>query len=292
MIKTVSAERVDYGARPVSVDIARGRPLTEAQRGNGPGTVMRARPLTRQVVADRLSLARWPYGHQVVVCSLAGGTGRSTVAGLIATVLAELPYAHLHRPVALVDTAPYRLTSTLRRWAVVDPCPDPPRFEPVGATPSGAWAFRDKSGPSKRDAFSVLVVDAPVGIPSELTQVAGGINASVVLVTRPDRVSLSDAADALVWMGRHSPVTRDRVNVVINNGVGGAARDARAAATALGIRCAAVHRLGQDPILAPGSVLPSGRAIPTPLRRTVNRLCLDICDTIPRPSRPTPKEQQ
>ena len=104
-----------YGARPVSVDIARGRSLSEAASPTpaagvaGPGL-----PLTHQVVADRLSLAHWPRGHQIIVCSLAGGTGRTTVAGLMATVLAELPYAHIWHPVGLVDAAPqtFRRTST------------------------------------------------------------------------------------------------------------------------------------------------------------------------------------
>ncbi len=68
-----------YGARPVSVDTARGRtlsPTDEADgRGQGVSPALRL-PFTHQVVADRLSLAHWPPGHQIVVCCQAGRDGR------------------------------------------------------------------------------------------------------------------------------------------------------------------------------------------------------------------------
>lgn len=127
-----------YGARPVSVDIARGRRLAEAPEGEdgaspATGTTL---PLNHQVVADRLSLAHWPPGHQIVVCALSGGTGRTTLAGLLATVLAELPFAHIWHPIALVEAAPRTLGSTSRRWDLLKPS------EPGEATStrSGAWA--------------------------------------------------------------------------------------------------------------------------------------------------------
>ncbi len=99
-----------YGARPVSVDIARGRSLVEAkvaQQTESPvtGTTL---PFSHQVVADRLSLAHWPPGHQNLVCSLAGGTGCTTLAGLLATVLAELPFAYIWQPMAMVEAAAAR----------------------------------------------------------------------------------------------------------------------------------------------------------------------------------------
>ena len=292
MINNVAAT-VGYGARPVSIDIARGRALRQADAGVSRPILPRSLPLTHQVVADRLALARWPYGHQVMVCSLDGGTGRTTLAGLMATVLAELPYAHLHRPVALVESDPRTLSVTPRRWDVVEPNLTSHHFEPIGSTPTGAWAFRNGPSPWKRDAFSVLVVDAPVGLPSDLAEVVEDPGASVVLVTRPDRASLADAADALVFMNECRSVERNRVNVVINNGIGEADRHAKAAATVLGIRCAAIHSLRLEPTLAPGTVLPSGRALPTRLRRTVARICLDVWSTIARPpTTPTPEEHQ
>ena len=104
-----------YGARPVSVDIARGRLARRRPSERRPlrsgSPPRRGCPLTDQVVADRLSLAHWPRGHQIIVCALAGGTGRTTVAGLLATVLAELPYAHIWHPIALVESAPRTLGS-------------------------------------------------------------------------------------------------------------------------------------------------------------------------------------
>ncbi len=108
-----------YGARPVSVDTARGRTLspTDEADGRGQGVSPASRlPFTHQVVADRLSLAHWPPGHQVVVCALSGGTGRTTMAGLMATVLAELPFAHFWHPIALIESAPRTLSSTQQRW--------------------------------------------------------------------------------------------------------------------------------------------------------------------------------
>ena len=81
-------------------------------------------------------------------------------------------------------------------------------------------------------------------------------------MTRPDRASLSEAADALVWMNDQHLVARRRVTVVINHGVGQPDRGSKAAATALGIRCAAIHSLPADSTLGPGRVLPSGRDLP------------------------------
>ena len=42
---------------------------------------------------DRLALKHWPRGHRVLVCSLTGGTGRTTVAALLAK--GELRPLHL-----------------------------------------------------------------------------------------------------------------------------------------------------------------------------------------------------
>ena len=185
MTKSTSHTSAGYGARPVSVDIARGRSMSEAASPNGDEVVKTTGlPLTNQVVADRLSLAHWPRSHQIFVCSLAGGTGRTTVAGLMATVLAELPYAHIWHPVGLVDAAPRTFCHTRRRWDVIEPPgPTTELTSDQACTRSGAWALTGLPSSTERLDFSVLVVDAPAGLPSDLPGVQEDPQASVVLVT-------------------------------------------------------------------------------------------------------------
>lgn len=289
-----------YGARPVSVDIARGRTLAETRQPEAAGPALGVPlSLTDQLVADRLSLAHWRPGHQVIVCALDGGTGRTTLAGLTATVLAELPYAHIWHPIALVESAPPTLGRTRRRWGVIDPG-DPPDglASEQQCTASGAWALSGSTSIQSRRDFSVLVVDSPAGLPSDLKTIEADPCSSVVLMTRPDRTSLSDAADALVWMNDKSLVDRNRVTVVINHGVGRPDRGSRAAATALGIRCAVIHSLPIDSALDPGRVLPCGNDMPVRLRRRVARICLDIWSQAQSPTaaaafgRPQQQEQR
>lgn len=262
-----------YGARHVSVDTVRGRSLVEAkvaQQTESPITGTTLPP--HQVVADRLSLAHWPSGHQMAVCSLSGGTGRTTLAGLLATVLAELPFAHIWPPIAVIETSPRTLGSTPHRWDLVD-MPEP---GVATSTRSGAWAFTAGQSSLRRKDFSVVIVDAPAGMPSDLSCIEGDPCASLLLVTRPDRASLAEAAEALVWMHDRSLVSRTRVVVVINRGVGQPDRGSRAAATALGIRCAAVHNLPFSSTLGPGRALPSGRDLPVRVRRAVSQVALDL----------------
>ena len=85
----------NYGARPVSVDIARGRVLAPAT-ASGPSepVPVQPRPLRHAMVADRLALAHWTPGHRIVVCAIAGGTGRTTLAGLVSSVLEEQSRMH------------------------------------------------------------------------------------------------------------------------------------------------------------------------------------------------------
>lgn len=291
------ASQARYGARPVSVDLARGRNLTEPKVS---AIETRSGPPLRQLnwvaAADRLALAHWPEGHRISVCSLAGGTGRTTIAGLIATVLAELPYAHVHRPVALVEPHPRLLSTTWRRWGVQTlgdekNTPEGVRAEPW-RTRAGAIPLEDLPHDDRRHNFSLAVIDASSGLPSELDVVTNDPTTSVVLVSRPDRTSLAEAAEALVWMHDLGLVTPDRVVVAINLGTGSVDRGSKAAATALGIRCAAVHRLPLDSTLGPGEALPSGRALPDRVRRPIVRLCLDIWTTTQRPahsSHPIPR---
>src|SRR3954451_8687010 len=86
---------VGYGARPVSVQLARGRTLTETPGRPVPGRVEVAPPAPARDrnAADRLALKHWPRRHRVLVCSLTGGTGRTTLAAVIAATLAGLPDA-------------------------------------------------------------------------------------------------------------------------------------------------------------------------------------------------------
>lgn len=281
-----------YGARPVSVDIARGRALSETtdRDGSGPLIGRSGLPLNHHMISDRLSLAHWPRGHQIIVCGLAGGTGRSTMAGIVATVLTELPFAHIWPPIAVVDTAPQPLGATMRRWDVVDPQdPQDSLVRPVPApvsTRSGAWALTGPTPWRQRRDFSAVVVDSPTGLPSELASVTDDPLASIVLMTRPDRRSLADAAEALVWLNDSNLVARSRITVVINQGVGRPDRGSKAGATALAIRCAAIHSLPADSTLGPDRVLPSGRDLPLRIRRCIARTCLDVWSQTQRPNPP------
>lgn len=124
-------------------------------------------------------------------------------------------------------------------------------------------------------------------MPSDLPFIKDDPSASVVMLTRPDRASLADAADALVWMNDRSRVSRGRVVVVINRGVGMPDRGSRAAAIALGIRCAAVHSLPFSSALGPGRALPSGRDLPIRVRRVVSHAALDLwCAAVKAGRRP------
>jgi len=270
----LDVDRSKCGARPVPVDITRGRLLVEDAGTElvQPLAVRSTLPLSHQAAADRLSLVHWPPGHQVVVCALSGGTGRTTLAGLLGTVLAELPFAHIWYPIAVMEAAPRTLGSTSRRWDLIDPS----ESGVATSTRSGAWAFTAGQSTLRRKDFSVVVVDAPAGMPSDVCSVEDDRNASIVLLTRPDRASLADAAEALVWMNDRSLVSRSRVVVVINRGVGQADRGSRAAATALGIRCAAVHSLPFSSALGSGRALPSGRDLPVRIRRLVSHVALDL----------------
>lgn len=273
MTSADEAAVTEYGARPVSIDLARGRRLVEATaQRNDPSATIPPLPVTHQVVADRLSLAHWPQGHRIVICSLDGGTGRTTFCGLLATVLAELPFSHIWPPIAAVELVPHPLGSTAKRWDLVGP------LEPETATGtrSGAWAFTGGRAVAEPKDFSAIVLDAAPGLPSELSCVSEDPGASIVVLTRPDRASLAETAEALVWMHDRSRVSRSQTVVVINDGVGQSDRGSKAAATALGIRSSAVHRLPFSWTLGPGRALPSGRDLPTGVRRCLSHVALDV----------------
>lgn len=269
----------EYGARPVSVDIARGRVLIpHPESGHPQPPPLPSLPLTHGVVADQLALAHWTPGHRIVVCSLAGGTGRTTVAGLMSSVLAELPYAHVWRPIGLVEASLRTLSSTDRRWGATgaDPSTLGEAADGLRVTGAGAHVLAETRLRHPNVDHSAVLIDAPTGMPSDHVFIQEDMTASVVLVCRPDRASLTEAAEALVWMHDQGLVTRRQVNVVVNCGTGSKDRGSAAAAAALGIRCASVHSLPFDKTLGPGRTLPSGRAMPTPIRRRITRLCLDV----------------
>lgn len=288
----------DYGARPVSVDLARGRQLTQAAVPSDTRPVgdLQTRPLSHAVVADRLSLAHWPAGHRIVVCGLAGGTGRTVMAGLIATVLAELPYAHVHKPNALVDLAARHLANTRRRWDVV-PCQPEVESPAVSAatqsqTRSGVHVLDGVPKTQQRHDHAVIVIDAPSGMPSDIEFVTEDENTSVLLMTRPDRASLAEASEALVWMHNQHLLARNRVIVAVNLGAGRSDRGSKAAAVALGIRCSAIHNLPLDATLGPSGPLPSGCDLPVRIRRVVHRICLDMWSATQQPAPGTPHQQE
>jgi len=273
-----ATRRLGYGARPVSMDLTRGHALAEADAGQSEPPVAR---IARAPLADQLALAHWPAGHTIAVCGLAGGTGRSTVASLVAAGLAELPWAHVHKPIALVELRPRALSTTRARWLaestnrLSDERQAPQQYVPI-KTRSGIVLPPATVVEADRGSFSVVVAEAPVGLPSEHSAVHDDANSSVLLVVRPDRRSLTEAAEALVWMHDQHLVHRSRVVVVVNLGVGQVDRGSRASSTALSVRCRAVHRLASNPGLGPLSSLPSGTALAPQLRRPVSALCLDL----------------
>lgn len=279
---------VGYGARPVSVDTTRRLPVQEARPAEASAdrvpTVQRR--LSPQVVADRLALAHWPQGQQIFVCSLAGGVGRTTLAGLLATTLVEQPYAHYWPPVALHDPTARSVCATAHRWNIIAAATDTATGEAPICTESGAWVFLDGREVPRCDDFSAIVVDAPAGLPSDNPAVMADPDAVVALVVRPDRHSLAEAADALVWMHDRELINRHRVLVVINQAAGRPDRGSKPATTSLWIRCAGVHRFPFHSTLEPGRPLPSGHALPARIRRVTNHVALDLwrLATTQRPS--------
>ncbi len=274
---------VGYGARPVSVDTTRRLPVQLAQPSEIPADSVAAvvkrleRPLNPEVIADRLALAHWPIGQQIFVCSLAGGVGRTTIAGLLATTLAEQPYAHYWPPVALHEQATRSMSSTVDRWDVMPGIESDAEARRVAdCTRAGVWVFPNGQAVAHRDDFSVTVVDAPAGLPSDNSAVMADPGAVMVMLVRPDRHSLGEAADALVWMHDRELINRHRVLVVINEPAGEFDRGSKSAATALWIRCAGVHRFPFHSTLGPGRPLPSGHALPARIRRATNHVALDL----------------
>lgn len=301
---------VGYGSRPVSVDLARGHCLTgEPAPQPGVAVTPSAARHDRNAV-DHLSLKHWPRGHRVVVGALAGGTGRTTVAGALANLLAELPFAHIWPPVLLFEPAPRRLSTTLQRWGVnqettlsqaAPPGDNVPSIDVRQALSGVNVLVNDRTaGPNPAGSsdellravqhhHSVVVLDAPVGLPSDLSWVREAPNTvSILLIVRPDQTSLAEAAEALVWMNDHHVLPRHQVTVVINHAHEAAVRNIHPAKTALESRCAAVHELPHHRVFDPGYQLPTGEDMPKRLRLRLAQIGLDVWSSSQLPPLKTP----
>lgn len=261
-----------YGARIVSVDTLRRCRLAETRPDEQTTVALTVGRPTPTHIPDRLALAHWPRGHQILVGSLAGGVGRTTVSGLLGTVLAELPFAHIWPPVALHETGYQPPRRGPHRWDLVDDDGDL-------VTRAGAWVFADGAAPARRDDFSVIIEDHTPGLPSHETGDGLDPGTSMLLVVRPDRTSLAEASDALVRLHDEQLLDRHQVVVVINHGTGQSDRGSRAAGTALWTRCAAVHNMPRHRTLSPGRCLPSGRDLPKHIRRVMQQVACDLWTT-------------
>jgi hypothetical protein len=277
ILGTSEAGGPGYGARPVSVDLPRNQRLIEVP-DELDSTVVRleGRLPRRSRAEEQLALAHWPADHRIFVCSVAGGTGRTTVAGLIALTLANLSYAHLHRPVALAELDPSPLTHARQRWGA------PTDRDHIAVTRAGGRVRILNDLQASGDGRPLVVVDVPAGVVTTAETATSDPSSSVVLLTRPDRASLAETADALVWLQDLCAIRRSRIAVVINRGAGRPDRDSRPAATALAIRCGSIHRLPAHVSLGPGAVLPSGHRVPRPVRKSLTQLCADLHGSIPR----------
>jgi len=304
-----------YGAGPVSVQLTRGRPLAEAPTAPVPDQVVMAppRPARDRNADDRLALKHWTRGHRVLVCSLTGGTGRTTVAALLAATLAGLPFAHIWPPALLVDTTLHRLQPN--PIAETDgesvSCRGDELARLVGltvrlqTTPSGIallWSHRVRrpvrSGSSRRlrtavttvqDRYAPVIIDHQSGLPADspwTRDTPAGF--SVVLLVRPDEYSLSTAAEALVWLHNQHLVSKQQVTVVVNHGAGTATRRTRPAAAALAVRCHGLHQLPAHRDLGPGPLPPSARPVPARLRLRLAQIGLDIWHTSQTTAHPGP----
>ena len=294
---------VGYGARPVSIGLTRGRALTVSSGRSAPRPVEVAPPAPAwdRNAEDRLSLKHWPRGHRVLVCSLTGGTGRTTVAALIAATLARLPYAHHWPPALLVDGEPRRFDASWPRHTN-DRSEGP--ATPVGSyltlrtAPSGFQLLQPHQThrwthplhvqtalADVEDRYAPVIIDNPCGLPSESpwTTAAGF---SVVLVVRPDEHSLTEAAEALTWTYGRQLLDKQQVTVVLNLGAGARTRRCIPAASARAIRCRGLHLLPADPHLGPGPTPPFARPVPDRLRLRLAQICLEIWHTTIRPPIP------
>ena len=268
------------------------------------------RPARDRNAYDRLALKHWPRGHRVLVSSLTGGTGRTTVAALLAATLAGLPFAHLWPPALLVNTGrrrsphdhPDEAAETTSEHRADDLASLLGARSPlqVRTTSTGITVLRatgvDRPVLSRQlctavsivqDCFAPVIIDARCGLPSN-TRWTRGVPAgfSVVLVVRPDEYSLTDAAQTLMWMHDQHQVNKQQVTVVVNHGAGPPTGRTRSAAAALAVRCHGLHHLPEDPRLGPDPTPPTARPVKARLRLRLAQISLDIWHTSQTPNQP------
>lgn len=300
---------VGYGAGPVSVQLTRGRPLVEAPVDPTSSQVVMAppRPARDRNAQDRLALKHWTRGYRVLVCSLTGGTGRTTVAGLLAATLAGLPFAHIWPPALLVDTFQVR---SPRKWPREPVVSSESRLDDVASllgigsplrvrTATSGIAMleaKDAQRPVLRrqlrtavtalqDCFAPVIIDTRCGLPSNEWWTRGvPAGFSVVLVVRPDEYSLTDATGTLVWLHDQHLIDKQQVTVVVNHGAGPPTGRTRPAAAALAVRCHGLHHLPADGRLGPGPDPATARPVPARLRLRLAQICLDIWHTSQTPN--------
>jgi hypothetical protein len=203
----------------------------------------------------------------------------------------------VHKPVALVELQPRERSTTRRRWMAdaagrTDASGDAVDQYRAPRTRSGIAVPIVPVGMMHRAAYSVVVMEAPVGLPSEHDVVRQDVRSSVLLVVRPDRRSLAEAADALVWMHDEGLVQRSRVVVVVNLAQGQLDRGSRASSTALAVRCRAVHRLPYSNRLGPMACLPSGTTLAPALRQPITDICLDVWRSTADRHEPTNEQEE
>lgn len=301
----------ERGSRPVSVDLARGLPLSEHLPAPASDTVALRRlpalpPQIREAFA-RLSITRWPTGHRIAVCSLDGGVGRTAIAAGLAAVLAP------RFSTLLFDASGRRLSNTGVRWGVHplsasvglvrdkgdQALPSIVRGW-VGCTPSGAHALLSTDGEEVpvtehqsvevlqrlRAAFEHVVIDAPAGLPSDLPWTTAGdaAPATVILVSRPDEASLNRLAEVVVWMNDHAGLqTKQHINVVVNHGVGKASRASKAAKTMLATRCGSVSDIPFANAFQPNAPPPTVPRLSNPLNLKFAQILLGAHQKEDRP---------
>src|SRR6476661_9214373 len=292
-----------WGAAPVPVGPAGDRPVPvggSSRPAAGPAA-NGWRP--RFPVGERLALpqrdrdrragqvlaAGWAGSRRLLVASLAGGVGRSTVAAAVAGAAAPAVRALLLDATGLEESAAAVRVGTgsvSRRpwtWAV-----DPDAAVHLAALHRRAEASTvpvvalagDRGTAPPADAvaaamaaatdFPLVVVDLPAGGPAARAALrAAGPDPLLVLVCRPDPAEIDAAADLLQQLGSDDADTEGRAVLAVTADRGGMPRPARrrlaaAAGSAAGVLTvpylpALVSRrvavTGRDAVLAVGRVL-------------------------------------
>jgi len=294
-----------WGAAPVPVGPAGDRPVpvggsTRTRPAAGPaaggwrprfpvGELLALPQRDRDRRAGQVLAAGWAGSRRLLVASLAGGVGRSTVAAAVAGAAAPAVRALLLDATGLEESAAAVRVGTgsvSRRpwtWAV-----DPDaavhlaalhRRVEASTVPVVALAG-DRGTAPPADAvaaavaaatdFPLVVVDLPAGGPAARAALrAAGPDPLLVLVCRPDPADIDDAADLLQQLGSDDADTEGRAVLAVTPDRGGMPRPVRrrlaaAAGSAAGVLTvpylpALVSRrvavTGRDAVLAVGRVL-------------------------------------